>query len=476
MNYVMRSISRRVDTKNTKRGKQQERKKGKIQSRIFHNSLFHYSRFKLAITYAGVMGATLLICGYFAHVVMVKAFTRTIDRELEVFGRIFEDKLKPRLKTPGVLPISISGYLPEICLKQQSCPILKSESAVMGLLLDGHYVRLLNLKGESIAAFYNYPDQFPDNLALNYSYDIRNLQGELYHLHLMPLYINNNQLWGYLQVGRSVQRLNHYMNGLHLLLIFGVPFSMFIIGGAGWWLAGFAMQPIEKSYQQLQQFTGDAAHELLTPIASLQTIIDTNSITQETKQALQRQVKRLSSLTQDLLLLSRLENSLQAGKLSLNLQHICLNDVVADVEEELLPLAMNTGVLLSSHIPEEVNFYIQGNEGQIYRLLLNLLSNGIKYTPVGGGVQINLSANNNYAIINVIDTGIGIPAADIPQIFDRFYRVNADRCRNTGGSGLGLAIALAITQTHKGKLEVESQVDHGSTFTLSLPLVSTVNK
>ncbi|MFM7368908.1 MAG: sensor histidine kinase, partial [Sphaerospermopsis kisseleviana] len=291
----------------------------------------------------------------------------------------------------------------------------------------------------------------------------------------MPLYINNNQLWGYLQVGRSVQRLNHYMNGLHLLLIFGVPFSMFIIGGAGWWLAGFAMQPIEKSYQQLQQFTGDAAHELLTPIASLQTIIDTNSITQETKQALQRQVKRLSSLTQDLLLLSRLENSLQAGKLSLNLQHICLNDVVADVEEELLPLAMNTGVLLSSHIPEEVNFYIQGNEGQIYRLLLNLLSNGIKYTPVGGGVQINLSANNNYAIINVIDTGIGIPAADIPQIFDRFYRVNADRCRNTGGSGLGLAIALAITQTHKGKLEVESQVDHGSTFTLSLPLVSTVN-
>ncbi|MFM5982052.1 MAG: sensor histidine kinase [Sphaerospermopsis kisseleviana] len=76
----------------------------------------------------------------------------------------------------------------------------------------------------------------------------------------------------------------------------------------------------------------------------------------------------------------------------------------------------------------------------------------------------------------MIDTGIGIPAADIPQIFDRFYRVNADRCRNTGGSGLGLAIALVITQTHKGKLEVESQVDHGSTFTLSLPLVSTVNK
>ncbi|MEA5577064.1 two-component system sensor histidine kinase RppB [Anabaena sp. UHCC 0451] len=441
-----------------------------------HNSLFHYSRFKLAITYAGVMGATLLICGYLAHMVMVKAFTRTIDRELEVFGRIFEDKLKPRLKTPGVLPVNISNSLPEICFQKQSCPIFKSESAVMGLLLDGHYVRLLNLKGESIAGFYNSPDQFPDNFDLNYSYDITNRQGELYHLHLMPLIIHDNQLWGYLQVGRSVQRLNHYMNGLHLLLILGVPFSMFIIGGAGWWLAGLAMLPIEKSYQQLQQFTGDAAHELRTPIASLQTIIDTNSIPQESKHALQRQVKRLSCLTQDLLLLSRLESGLQTAKLDINLQQICLNDMFADVEEELLPLAMDAEVLLSSHISEDANFYIQGNEGQIYRLLLNLVSNGIKYTPAGGEVKINLSANNNYAMITVKDTGIGIPAADIPHIFDRFYRVNADRSRNTGGSGLGLAIALAITQTHKGKLEVESQVDHGSNFTLSLPLFSTVNK
>jgi signal transduction histidine kinase len=292
----------------------------------------------------------------------------------------------------------------------------------------------------------------------------------------MPLIINDNELWGYLQVGRSIQRLNYYMNGLHLLLILGVPFAMVIIGATGWCLAGLAMQPIEKSYQQLQQFTGDAAHELRTPLCCLQTIIDTISIPQESKQALQRQVKRLSSLTQDLLLLSRLESDLQAAKLQLNVEEICLNDVVVDVEEELLPLAMNTGVLLSSNIPEEANFYIQGNEGQIYRLLLNLVVNGIKYTPVGGYVKINLSAKNNYAIITIIDTGIGISTGDIPRIFDRFYRVNPDRSRNTGGAGLGLAIALAITQTHQGKLEVQSQVDNGSTFTLFLPLFSRVNK
>ena len=287
----------------------------------------------------------------------------------------------------------------------------------------------------------------------------------------MPLKIKGNQLWGYLQVGRSIQRLNDYMNSLHWLLGLGVPFSMILIGGAGWWLAGLAMRPIEKSYQQLQKFTADAAHELRTPITSLQTIVETNSINPETQKALERQIKRLVTLTQDLLLLSRVESGLKEAKL----QEICLNDLVADVEEELMPVAMNAQVLLSSNIPIESYFYIQGNEGQIYRMLLNLVSNAIKYTPESGEVIINLTTNDHQGLITIKDTGIGIPTSDIPHIFNRFYRVNADRSRHTGGSGLGLAIALAIVQTHKGKLEVQSDVNNGSTFTVILPLFSKVN-
>ncbi|MEI6371763.1 MAG: HAMP domain-containing sensor histidine kinase, partial [Nostocales cyanobacterium ELA608] len=244
-----------------------------------------------------------------------------------------------------------------------------------------------------------------------------------------------------------------------------------LVGGAGWWLAGLAMRPIEKSYQQLQKFTADAANELRTPITSLQTIVETNSINQETQKALERQIKRLVTLTQDLLLLSRVESGLQEAKL----QEICLNDLVADVEEELMPVAMNAQVLLSSNIPIESYFYIQGNEGQIYRMLLNLVSNAIKYTPESGEVKINLTTNDHQGLITIKDTGIGIPTSDIPHIFNRFYRVNADRSRHTGGSGLGLAIALAIVQTHKGKLEVESSINHGSTFTVILPLFSKVN-
>lgn len=452
------------EAKNTK----EERKKiGKIQGWIPNNSLFNHSRFKLAITYAGVMGTTLLICGYIAHIVMVQAFTRAVDRELEVFGKVFEDKLKAELKIPGKLSIITQKSLPGICLKP-----IKSESDLINLLAEGYYLRFLTVSGEAIAAIGNNPDEFPDNVYLNHSYDIKNRHGELYHLHLRPLKINNNQLWGYLQVGRSVQRLNDYMNSLHWLLGLGVPSSMIIISGAGWWLAGLAMGPIEKSYQQLQQFTADAAHELRTPITSLQTIVETNSINPETQEALERQIKRLVILTQDLLLLSRLESGLQEAKL----QQIRLNDLVADVEEELMPMAMDAQVLLSSHIPDESYFYIQGNESQIYRMLLNLVSNAIKYTPESGEVEINLTSNDHQGVITIKDTGVGIPNSDIPHIFERFYRVNSDRSRNTGGSGLGLAITLAIVQNHKGKLEVESHVDYGSTFTVILPLISKINK
>ena len=437
-----------------------------------NNSLFNYSRLKLAITYAGVMGTTLLICGYMAHIVMVQAFTRTVDRELEVFGKVFEDQLKTELKIPGELSITTQKSLPGICFKQQSCLPIKSESELLGLLAEGYYLRFLTPTGEAIAAIGNNYDEFPDNIYLNHSYDIKNRDGELYHLHLMPLKINNNQLWGYLQVGRTVQRLNDYMNSLHWLLGLGIPSSMIIIGGAGWWLAGLAMQPIEKSYQQLQQFTADAAHELRTPITSLQTIVETNSINPETQKALERQVQRLVTLTQDLLLLSRLEGGLQEAKL----QQICLNDLVADVEEELMPIAIDAQVLLSSHIPDQSYFYIQGNESQIYRMLLNLVSNAIKYTPASGEVNIHLTTNDHQGVITIKDTGIGIPNSDLPHIFERFYRVNADRSRNTGGSGLGLAITLAIVQTHKGKLEVQSHVNKGSTFTVILPLVSKLNR
>ena len=111
-----------------------------------------------------------------------------------------------------------------------------------------------------------------------------------------------------------------------------------------------------------------------------------------------------------------------------------------------------------------------GDSDRLYRSIANLINNAIQYTPAHGVVTIRLESLERNAIVTIEDNGIGIDAANLPHIFDRFYRVQADRLRNTGGTGLGLAIVRAIVQAHHGSIQVNSQLDLGSRFTVSLPI------
>lgn len=148
----------------------------------------------------------------------------------------------------------------------------------------------------------------------------------------------------------------------------------------------------------------------------------------------------------------------------------CLNDLVSDLVEELASLAIASDIKLASNLKVDKSLNVLGNESQLYQLVSNLIINAIQYTPRGGRVTVSLERSNNYAVISVRDTGIGIDEAEQKQIFERFYRVNSDRSRVTGGSGLGLAIASVIVQAHGGSLQVQSQLGKGSTFTVRLPL------
>ncbi|MBE9106119.1 GHKL domain-containing protein [Nostoc cf. edaphicum LEGE 07299] len=142
-----------------------------------------------------------------------------------------------------------------------------------------------------------------------------------------------------------------------------------------------------------------------------------------------------------------------------------------------IAIAFSAKVILTSAIRVEQPLNIVGDSEQLYRLVSNLIINAIQYTPQFGKVTVVLDRSENNAVIQVQDTGIGIPHQELTRIFDRFYRVNSDaygglrlRSRKTGGSGLGLAIAQAIIQSHQGSLNVQSQLGKGSTFTIQLPL------
>jgi signal transduction histidine kinase len=150
----------------------------------------------------------------------------------------------------------------------------------------------------------------------------------------------------------------------------------------------------------------------------------------------------------------------------------CLNDIVSDLSEEFAVLAHTSGIELITNIQIKNFLEIKGNSEQLYRLISNLIINAIQYTPEGGKITVTLDIDDSWAVIQVQDTGVGIPFSEQKRVFDRFYRVDSTRSRHTGGSGLGLAIALAITQAHQGSLTLRSQPNQGSTFILKFPTMT----
>ena len=444
------------------------------------NRLFNRTRIQLTGFYAIVIGLITLTSGYAIHLVMIRAFSRIVDRELNTLVGTIHDSLEAVLEQPEIVNRAAMNLLPGLCVVDGECSISKPNSKIAELTQkQGYYVRLLNLKGRTIATLGATQNKFTvrapagNEMPTMHWETITDDRGERYHIHTIQLKtMLQGQDWGYLQVAQSFHHLDEYMNSLHLILIFGVPLAMLLISGVSWWLSGLAMQPIYQSYQQIQQFTADAAHELRTPLAvariAVESTLDAAIIAPETRNNLeiaQRQVYHLSRLAEDLLWLSRLE----AKQLPVRDRVCCLNDLVSDLEEELAPLAVVAAIDLRLEILADRLLYIIGDSDRLYRAIANLINNAIQYTPAGGVVTIGLESSDRTAIVTIQDNGSGIAVADLPHIFDRFYRVQTAR-HTTGGTGLGLAIVRAIVIAHHGSINVDSQLNVGSKFTVRLPM------
>ncbi len=448
---------------------------------MYQNRLFNRTRIQIASFYAIVIGLLTLLSSYGIHRVMIRVFERAVDRELNTLAGTVHDTLEAILQQPEVINPVAMEVLPGLCIIGANCSPARPDFKLGELTQQqGYCLRLLGLNGRSIATLGHSAHTFPNwNPKLQWR-TVTDDRGERYHLHTLPLKTTDERDWGYLQVAQSYQQLDEYMQSLQAIVLVGVPLAMLAIGGASWWLSGLAMQPIYRSYQQIQQFTADAAHELRTPLAVTRVAVEsalTPAVNQSEVHAnleiIQRQVEHLTRLAADLLWLSRLE----AKQLPLQQQSCCLNDLVGDLEEELAPLAIAAAIDLRVEILVSQPCYAIGDLDRLYRAIANLITNAIQYTPANGVVTIRLEYSDNVATIAVQDTGIGIAPANLPHIFDRFYRVQADRARTTGGTGLGLAIVRAIIQAHQGSIQVSSQLvggaspleNRGSKFTVRLP-------
>lgn len=440
-----------------------------------HSKVFHSTRLRLAGLYAGTMGVILTLCAIVFYEAMAHSHLSELNHRLESVAGTLHDGLEASLRQPGKLEPVVQTFVPTLCVADTSCSGENSSALhYLGVFQqDGYYIRFLDLDGRLLASGGQLPSDLTKHIDTNSWQTLEAPNGNRYRQFSLLLKTSDQIPWGYMQVGRSLDELEGHMVWVRLILLIGLPTAMILVVVASWWLARQAMKPVYQSYQQMQQFTADAAHELRTPLAAIQANLEstltpesTDADAWDTLRTVERQNGRLSRLVQDLLILSRMDLQRLPPK-----QHPCnLNDLVSDLVEEFLALAIASHISLTANIQANTPVTVLGSEEQLYRLVANLITNAIQFTPAGGKVIVHLKREDHHALIQVQDTGIGIPLNEQARIFDRFYRVNSDRSRHTGGAGLGLAIAQAIAQIHQGTIQGESELAKGSTFTVQLPL------
>jgi len=336
--------------------------------------------------------------------------------------------------------------------------------------------------------------------------------GEL-RLSMVPVVDGAGRVVGVAQAAQSLDVVHAQIDRLLTLLLVATPALLLVATAGGVFLAGRALAPIdritrtaraigagnlagrlglapradevgrlaatfdqmldrlERAFAQQRRFAADASHELRTPLTIIKGDLDvvrrrprSPAEYEAAIDLVDEEVTRLGALMEDLLTLARADS----GQAELTREFVYLDALVDDVVARFRRLAEAGGLALELHLARDVTML--GDAARLRQLALNLVSNAVKYTPAGGRVRVTLTDQDGWARLEVEDTGIGIAPADLPHIFDRFFRADEARARTEGGTGLGLAIARWTAEAHGGRLTVTSRPGEGSVFTVRLPL------
>jgi len=315
-------------------------------------------------------------------------------------------------------------------------------------------------------------------------------------------------------VATSIRTYGRALDSVQDALVVAVPLFLAIAAWGGYWLSGRALKPVdeitqaarkigaqdlaqrlrversgdeldrlaetlngmlgrlEAAFQRITRFTADASHELRTPVSVMRTSAEialrktrTEEEYRETLGQILHESERLSQLIEQLLILARAD----AGSSVLPMERTDLTEPLRNACQQAGVLAEKKKLAFCEHVPSKP-LWVQGDSPSLERLFLVLLDNAVKYTPDGGSIEVDLNAEDGFAVAAIRDTGIGVAAEDIPHVFERFYRADRARSRDLGGSGLGLAIGTWIAQVHGGEIRVESEPSKGSCFEVRLPL------
>ncbi len=333
-----------------------------------------------------------------------------------------------------------------------------------------------------------------------------------WRVYSQPVLDSNEEIIGWVQAAQSLRAINETVKDLRDELFLGIPILLLFAGFGGYFLANRALSPIQQitstaqeitvqdlsrrlayqgaadevgllaqtfdqmlerlqsSFERERRFSGDVAHELRTPLTVLKGQIEVtlnrqrNPAEYEKKlQELSAQVERLIRLSNGLLFLSRSDQH----QLSFIPENVNLAELLEVLIEQFQPLASERELTTKINIPK--GLYVYGDSDHLIRLFMNLLENALKYAPAGGEITVTAVKKPTATQIMIHNTGPGIPKEHLKHLFERFYRVDADRSSQTGGSGLGLAIGGEIVRLHRGEIEILSEPGQGVTVAVYLP-------
>jgi heavy metal sensor kinase len=451
-------------------------------------------RLRLTLLYTSLLGGVILILGISTYAIVSAIMVSQIDDFLtSTYNQIIT---AVRIDTAGNLVVA---DLPSLNLNENA------------------YIQIWGRDGRLVAESTNLT-RFnssidPDALRLTETL-FRDTRVQGAHLRVLnvPLAISSRRV-GLIQVGTGLGLLDRMQSSLLWVSLGTAVVAMALAALAGWLVIGRALAPLEaatiaanqitragdlsrripfsgsrqdeigqlveafnQTLSRLEQlftaqrrFLADVSHELRTPL----TVIKGNvglvrrygAADEESLAGIEQEVDRLTRLVGDLLLLAQAET----GKIPLDLQPVALDTILLEVYQQLRVLA---GDRLQVKLVDIDQVQVSGDRDRLKQVLLNLGGNAIKYTPPGGIIQLGLYQTETQARLVVSDNGPGIPAQDLPHIFERFYRgeKSRTRTRDTGSYGLGLSIAYWIIQNHCGRIEVDSKEWQGTTFCIWLPL------
>lgn len=295
----------------------------------------------------------------------------------------------------------------------------------------------------------------------------------------LPAYSDSNgqkRLEGYIRASQVTDEIEVVLARLRWGFGIGGIGVISLTSLGGIWLTKQSIKPIEQSFEQLKQFTADAAHELRSPLAAIKTSVQVMEYYPERLHPQDlRKISAIASTTdhtirlvEDLLLLTRMDS---VGPMeTVTWVNLSLTEILEDLVELFESSAREKEITLESNLLSNVIF--KGDGAELVRLFKNLLENALQYTPCGGRVTVTIRPEAQNVRVKIEDTGVGIAPEHLSLIFNRFWRADKARTPRTGGTGMGLAIARAIAKRYQGEILVTSKLNIGSCFEVKLPIHS----